>query len=102
MKAAHDNGKDRHFQTIYKILSRALFEKGLPPDQQAMVDEAQAKSTIDFLQTSDPVAAVRDIVDTVAVDLPIAMVTRLISSFQKVTSCRRSKNEDLRVFVSRI
>ena len=39
--------------------------------------------------------------DTVAVDSPITMVTRLISSFQKVTTCRRSKNENLKVFVSR-
>jgi len=29
------------------------------------------------------------------------MVTRLISSFQRVTSCQRKKNEDLRLFVSR-
>ena len=101
VKAAHDNGNDSHFQTLYKILGRALFERGLPADQQAMVDEAQAKGTIDYLQTSDPVSAVRDIVDTVAIDPPIAMVSRLISSFQKVTSCRCSKNEDLRVFVSR-
>ena len=101
VKTAQDNGTDRHVQTIYNIFGRALFERALPPDQQTMVDEAQAKGTIDYLQTSDPVATVRDIVDTVAVDPPIAMVTRLISSFQKVTSCRRSKNEDLRVFVSR-
>ena len=66
-----------------------------------MLDEAQAKGTIDYLQTSDPVGAVRDIVLAVAIDPPIAMVTRLISSFQKVTSCRRQKNEDLTVFVSR-
>lgn len=35
------------------------------------------------------------------VDPPIAMVSRLISSFDKVSSCRRKKNEDLSVFVSR-
>lgn len=47
------------------------------------------------------IAAVRDIVELIAVDPPIAMVSRLISSFNKVSSCRREKNEYLSVFVSR-
>jgi len=101
MKAAHDEGEDRTYKTLFKILGRTLYERALPGDQQALVDEAQAKGEINYLQTDDPVQAVRDIVRIVAVDAPIAMVTRLISSFQKVTSCQRKKNEDLRIFVSR-
>lgn len=66
---------------MYKILGRALFERSPPLYHQAIVDEAQVNSTIDYLQTSNPVAAVRVIVDTVAVDPPIARVTRLITSF---------------------
>ena len=43
VKAAHDNGTDSHFQTLFKILRRALFERGLPADQQAMVDELKRR-----------------------------------------------------------
>ena len=49
---------------------------------------------------TDPVQAALQIVRLVAVDPPIALVTRLISSNQKVTSCRRDRNEKLSSFVS--
>ena len=79
------------FKPFTKFSAMFCSKKDYPPDQQAMLDEAQAKGTIDYLQTSDPVGAVHDIVMAVAIDPPIDMVTRLISSFQKVTSCRRQK-----------
>ena len=46
------------------------------------------------------VKAVQDIVDLVAQDPSIAVVTRLIDSFNKVTSCKRKGNKDLNRFVS--
>ena len=45
--------------------------------------------------------AIREIIELIAVDLPIAVVSRLIASFNKVTSCRRRRSEDLNTFVSR-
>ena len=72
----------------------------MPSAQQSIVDVAQALRTIDFKQ-NDQVAAVRNIVNLIAIDLSIAMVSRLINSFHKVSACRRKKNEDLLVFVSR-
>lgn len=41
-----------------------------------------------------------DILELIAVDPPNSVVTRLINSHNKVTTCRRKKNEDLSVFVS--
>lgn len=101
VKAAHDTGVDRHFKTIYKILGRTLYERGLPVDQQAIVEEAQVKGIINYKQDDDPIASVRDIVRTVAVDPPIATVSRLIASFKNVMNCRRGNKETLPVFVSR-
>lgn len=48
----------------------------------------------------DQIAAVAYIVELIAVDTPIAVVTQLINFYSKVTTCRRKKNEDLPVFVS--
>lgn len=45
--------------------------------------------------------AIKEIVEITAEDPPIAMVSRFISSFNKVSSCRRRKNEELFVFASR-
>ena len=39
--------------------------------------------------------------ELLAVDPPIAVVTRLISSINEMTSCKRKKNEELASFVSR-
>jgi len=99
IKTAAEKGDDRHYKTVWATLGRWLY-RGLPSAQQSIVDEAQVKGVINYKQ-DDQVAAVRDIVELVAVDPPIAMVSRLISSFNKVSSCRRKKNEDLSMFVSR-
>lgn len=101
LKAAHDTGEDGRLKTIFRILGQTLYQRGLPPEQQSIVDEAQAKGVIDFHQTDNPVQAVLGIVNVVAVDPPMATVTRLIGSFNKVSSLKRSKNEDLSMFVSR-
>lgn len=98
--AAAEKGNDRHFSTVAKILGRTLYERGLPSAKKSIVDEAQAKQVIDYRQ-DDQVEAVREIVNLIAVDPPIAGVSRLISSFNKVTSCERKQKEDLTMFVSR-
>lgn len=49
----------------------------------------------------DTIQAALQIVKLVPVDPPIAMVTRLISSYPKVTSCRTDPKEKLSIFVSR-
>lgn len=100
IRSAAERGTDRVYKTVFATLGRQLSERGLPSAQQLVVDESQAAKTIYFRQ-SDQVAAVRDIVNLIAIDPPIAMVSRPISSFNKIAPCRRRKIEDLSVFVSR-
>ncbi len=59
-----------------------------------MVDYAQLMKQIDYKQ-EDQVLAVKQIVDLVAVDPPMVVVTRLIDSFNKVSHCRRKPTESL-------
>ena len=56
-----------------------------------MFDEIQAKKNFEYKQ-EDQIAAVADILELIAVDPPIEVVTRLIKSYTKVTTCRRRKN----------
>ena len=65
-----------------------------------MVNESQSRGLLNYKQ-DDQVMAVMEIANLIAVDGPIASATRLINSFNKVTSCRRLKNEDFRTFISR-
>ena len=81
-------------------MARQLYARGLRPEHRAVVDEAQSKEQIDYRQ-EDQVQGVKEIVNLIAVDPPIAIVTRLISSFNKVTSCVRRNNEYLNIFVDR-
>lgn len=78
---------------MFKILGQTLYARKLPCERQAIFDEAQSKGTIEYTQTDDPVKGVLGIFEVVAVEPSIANVTRLASSFNRVTSCRRSKNE---------
>ena len=81
-------------------MARQLHSRGLRPEQRSVVDEAQTKKEIDYRQENQ-IKGVQDIVHLVAVDPPIAIVTRLISAFNKVTSCVRRNNEHLNRFVDR-
>ena len=92
-------GTDRLYQTVYATLAHQIYDRCLPSEQKSIVDEAQAKGLIDYKQDVQ-VAAVRDIIELIAIDPPIAVVSRLISSFNKVTACRRRSSEDLGRFVS--
>ena len=97
---AADKGQAKAYPTVKATLARHLYERGLPRAQKSVVDEAQAQRKLDYRQ-DDQVKAVSEIVELLAVDPPIAVVTRLISSFKDVTSCKRKKNEELVSFVSR-
>lgn len=101
LKVDHDQGTDRLLQTNFRLFGRTIYERGLPDAQKAIVDEAQAKGQIDYFQIDNLVKAALQIAKLVPVDLPITMVPRLISSYQKVTVCRLEKNEKLSTFASR-
>lgn len=101
IKATHDAGEDKKIKTTYKILGQTLYQRGLPEEQQSIVDEAHSKGRIHFHRKDDPVQAVFEIVKVVVIDPPIAVFTRLISSFNKIESIKRRSNEDLSSFASR-
>ena len=86
------------YETVLSTLVRLLYDRGRPAAQQSIV--AQSKGLLNYMQ-DDQVKAVMEILNLFAVDAPIASVTRLINSFNKFTSCRRLKNEDVRTFISR-
>ena len=88
------------YKTIFATLANHLYDRGLPSAQKSIVDEAKAKGLINYKQ-EDQVTAVREIIELIAVDPPIAVVSRLIQSFNAVTNCRRNRSEDLGSFVSR-
>lgn len=100
LKVTHEKGSDRHLQTMFRLLGRTLYDRDLPEAQKAIIDEEQDKGQIDYLQMDTPIEDALQIFKLVAVDPPITTVKSLISSYQKVTGCRREKNEKLSNFVS--
>ena len=54
-KVVHDQGTDRTFQIVSKLLERTLYERGPPEGQKAIFDEAQSKGKLYFLQMGDSV-----------------------------------------------
>lgn len=60
----------------------------------------KAKDIIDYNQHNQGLAVCAT-VEQIAVDPPIPVVSGLISSFDKVTSCRHRRSEDLTAFFSR-
>lgn len=101
IKAAHDSGNDSFYHTKFKILGQKSYLRGLSREQQAVVDEARPEGTVNYLHTGDPVKVALNIVKVVAIDPPIAKVTSLIAYLNRVTSCKRSKNKKMSVFVTR-
>lgn len=55
----------------------------------------------DVLQAKDNVKAVQDIVDLIARNKPISVVSRWMDWFKKVTNCKKRNIEDTPRFVSR-
>ena len=101
MKKANDRGQDRAIKTKYALLARIFHSEALPEAQKSLVDDEVEKGRIDLYKDDDPVKTVLAMVNIVAVDSPIAKVTRLISTYQKVVSCQRRKDESFATFASR-
>ena len=93
MKKANDLGQDCAIKTKYALLARIFHSEALPEAQKSLVDDEVEKGKIDQYNDDDPVKTVLAMVNVVAVDAPIAQVTRLISTYQKVVSCQRKKDE---------
>lgn len=87
---------------MFKILDQTFYTSGFPREKESVVEEAKSKGIINYLQTDDPVQEVLDVVNLLALDPPNAQGTRLISSFKRVTSCRRPKNECIAIFFPRL
>ena len=100
ISSAAEKGSDRMYKTVFATLANQLYDRGLPSAQKSIVDEAQANGSINYKQ-SNQIEAVKQIMELIAVDPPMAIVSRLITSFNQVTNCRRGRNEDLGAFVSR-
>lgn len=83
---------------MFKLLSRTIYFRVA---QKAIVDETQSNRLVNYLQMTDPIDAALQIFKLVAVDPHIAMVSLLISSHQKITSCRRNRHEKFSTFVLR-
>jgi hypothetical protein len=96
---AATQSEDRHFKTVNATLGQQLY-RALPSSHRSIVDEAQARGIIDFRQ-SNQLTAVEEIVKILATDPPMAIVSRLITTFTKVTTCKRKPKEDLTQFTSR-
>ncbi|CAN8076865.1 unnamed protein product [Agarophyton chilense] len=97
---AAEKGTDKAYKTVFATLGRQLYDCGWSTPQQCIVDEAQARGEINFNQ-DDQLKAGLEIVNLVAIDPLIAVINRLISSFQEVNRCRRKKQEDVASFVTR-
>ncbi len=88
------------FKSLRATLACQIYNVGLNNSQQRQADYAQLQGTIDYKQ-DDQVKAVQQIIDLVAVEPPIVVVTRLIDSFKRVSNCTRKPTEALSNFVTR-
>jgi hypothetical protein len=82
--AAHSH--DHHCKPLNATLGRHLY-RALPASQRKIVDKAQARSAIYFRQENQ-LEAVEEIVKLLVTDPPMAVVSRRIRTFSKVTSCK--------------
>lgn len=87
-------------KTVSETSGYHPYDQGLSREQKMVVNEAQWSRIINYKQ-DDQLQAVREIVQLFSVDSPVAIVTRLISSFNQVMQCKRRLKEDLMVFVPR-
>ena len=78
-------------KTFPATLGLLLYYRRLHAGLQSMVDEAKSKYLLNYKQ-DDQVKAILEVLGHIAVDAPISSITRLINSFNNVTSCRCLKN----------
>ena len=79
---------DKVYKTVFATLGRLLYNHGLPAAKESMVDEPQSNGLRNYKQ-HDQFKAVMETVNLIAVDAPIASVTRLKNSLNTVTSFHR-------------
>lgn len=60
-----------------------MFKCVLSWEKRSSVDEAQSKVLVDFHQRENPIKAVLDILNVLAVDQPFVVVTKLINSLKR-------------------
>jgi hypothetical protein len=85
---AATQSEDRHFKTVNATLGRQLY-RALPSSHRSIVDKAQARGIINFRQ-SNQLTEVEEIVKLLVTDPHMAIVSRLITTFTKVTTCSAS------------
>ncbi len=88
------------FKFLRATLACQLYNVGLNHSHQRRVDYAQCQGLMNYKQ-NDQVKAVKQIIDVVAVEPPMVAVTRLIDSFNRVSSCSWKPSESLSSFVTR-
>ncbi len=96
-----EKGIDGVYKTLFETLDRHFYDRGLPTAQQSIVDEAEVKRIVDCMK-DDKIKSVREIIELIAVDPPIVMISRLITSFSVLSSCVHCKNDDFPIFVSQL
>lgn len=87
-------------ETVVVTLVNQLYGCGLPREAKYLVDEAQRNGHINY-KRDDQLSAVQEIVEFLAVEPPMAIVTPLITSLNIVIICVRRHIEELSSFVSR-
>lgn len=100
IETAHDAGNDRTVHTTFKVLVQKIYTRGLPGEQQKIVDEAQKNKKINYLNLENAVQVAPNIAKIVVADPQTSKVRRLIASFNKVSNYLWKNDEDIYVFVS--
>lgn len=77
-----------------------MYESGFPQAHQSIVERKIANGLVNLKQ-DDQLQTVMEIVNFIAYDPLITVVSRLILSLNKVMNCHRKNNERLPLFVSR-
>lgn len=98
---AAEKGSEKLYKTVFPTLGRQLYEQGLHQAQKSILDETHLEGNVDYKQ-EDQFKAFQEIVEPIAVELPMTSVTRLIDSFDRVTSCKLNSREGLNRFVSKL
>lgn len=86
------------YKPVFHTLYRQLYDRGIFQAQRSIVDKAQDKGYIGNKQDKK-IAAAWEVVDLIAQGALIAVVIRIIDSFNKTMKRKRKSNEELKRFV---
>lgn len=99
VKFATEKGEELMYRTVFAALSNHLYDRGLLAESKSLVDKAKGSGQMNYKQ-DDQAAAVKEIVELLAVEPHIAVVTWLIGSFNRVTNGTCRSNEEFSSFIS--